>query len=51
LHRIQGIIEKPTAVFAPKNLGQLRIRVDYTELNKHTTKDSHPLPLPDEVQD
>ena len=39
------------AVFVPKKLGQLRICIDYQELNKRTTKDSYPLPLPDEVQD
>ena len=39
------------AVFVPKKSGQLRICVDYRELNKRTTKDSFPLPLPDEVQD
>jgi len=39
------------AVFVPKKSGQLRICIDYKELNKHTTKDSYPLPLPDEVQD
>ena len=32
-------------------MGQLQICIDYRELNKHTTKDSYPLPLPDEVQD
>ena len=39
------------AVFVPKKSGQLRICIDYRELNKRTTKDSYPLPLPDEVQD
>ena len=39
------------AVFVPKKSGQLRIYIDYRELNKRTTKDSYPLPLPDEVQD
>ena len=39
------------AVFVPKKSGQLRICIDYWKLNKHTTKDSYPLPLPDEVQD
>jgi len=38
------------AVFFPKKSGQLRICIDYRELNKHTTKDSYPLHLFDEVQ-
>lgn len=53
----EGIIRRskspwmaPT-VFVPKKSGQLRICIDYRELNKRTTKDSYPLPLPDEVQD
>jgi len=39
------------AVFVPEKSGQLRICIDYRELNKSTTKDSYPLPLTDEVQD
>ena len=39
------------AVSVPKKFGQLRISIDYRELNKHTTKDSYALPLPDELQD
>ena len=39
------------AVFVPKTPGQLQIHIDYRELNKRTTKDFYPLPLPDEVQD
>ena len=38
------------AVFARKKSGDLRICVDYRELNKRSTKDAYPLPLPDEVQ-
>ena len=53
----QGIIARSKspwmapAVFVPKRTGQVHICVDYRELNKHTVKDSYPLPLPDEVQD
>ena len=39
------------AVFVPKKSGELRICIDYRELNKHTSKDSYPLSLPNEVQD
>ena len=52
----QGIITqssspwKAPAVFVPKKSGDLRICIDYCELNKQTTKE-YLLPLPDEVQD
>ncbi|KFD49262.1 hypothetical protein M513_09814 [Trichuris suis] len=38
------------AVFTKKRNGELRLCVDYRELNKRTKRDSYPLPLPDEVQ-
>eukprot|EP00731_Ephydatia_muelleri_P000956 Em0001g956a len=39
------------AVYVPKKSGELRICIDYRELNKRTMKYAYPLPLPDEVQD
>ena len=53
----QGIIKESSspwvapAMFVLKKSGELRICIDYRELNKKTRKDSYPLPLPDEVQD
>ena len=53
----QGIIEESSspwmapAVYIRKKSGELRMCVEYRELNKRTTKDANPLPLPDEVQD
>ena len=38
-------------VFIRKKSGEICLCVDYRELNKKTTKDAYPLPLPDEVQD
>ncbi|KHJ39875.1 hypothetical protein D918_10086 [Trichuris suis] len=38
------------AVFTKKRNGELRLCVDYRELNKRTKRNSYPLPLPDEVQ-
>ena len=52
-----GIIEESSSpwlaptVFVRKKTGDIRICVDYRELNKRTVKDAYPLSLPDEVQD
>jgi hypothetical protein len=35
----------------PKKPGDMRLYVDYRELNKLTVKDAYTLPLADEVQD
>ena len=40
----------PNSVVCKKN-GEIRICIDYRELNKRTVKDSYPLPRPDQVQD
>ena len=53
----EGVIEECSspwmapAVFIRKKTGDIRICVDYRELNKKTTKEAYPLPRPDEVQD
>ena len=39
------------AVFVKKKSGEIRLCVDYRELNKRNSKDAYPLPLVDEVQD
>ena len=52
----RGIIEESSspwmapAVYTKKKSGELRICVDYRELNKRSRKDSYPLPLVDKVQ-
>lgn len=53
----QGIIRPSTnswlapAAYVLKRNGEVRIFVDYRELNKRTETSAHSFPLPDEVQD
>ena len=53
----QRIIEESSspwmapAVYVRKKSGELRMCVDYRELNKQTAKDAYPLPFPDEIED
>eukprot|EP00731_Ephydatia_muelleri_P008077 Em0004g415a len=53
----KGIIKESSspwmapAVYVRKKTGEIRLCVDYRELNKRTHKDAYPLPLIDEVQD
>jgi len=39
------------AVFIRKKNGEVRLCVDYRELNQCTVKDAYPIPRPDEIQD
>ena len=47
----QGIMEESCspwmapAVFVPKKSGEIRLCIDYRELNKRIVKDAYPLPL------
>ena len=53
----QGIIAESSspwmapAVFVPKKSSELRICIDYRQLNKQTVRDAYPLLFPDKVQD
>ena len=38
-------------VFIPKKSGEIRLCVDYGALNKKTSRDAYPFPLPGAVQD
>ena len=61
-HQIRNMLQKgiigessspwmAPAVYVQKKTGEIRLCVDYRELNKRTHKDAYPLPLIDEVQD
>ena len=61
-HQIRNMLQKgrieessspwmAPAVYVRKKTGEIRLCVDYRELNKRTHKDAYPLPLIDEVQD
>ena len=53
-HNIISVSSSPwlaPAVYVPKKSGEIRIWIDYRELNKRTVKDVYLLPLPDEVED
>ena len=53
-HNIVRVNSSPwlaPAIYVPKKSGEIRICIDYRELNKRTVKGAYPLPLPDEVQD
>ena len=53
----KGTIEESSSpwlapvVIVSKKSNEIRLCVDYRQLNKQTSKDAYPLPLPDEVQD
>ena len=54
----EGIIEESSSPWlvsscsvGHKKTGDIRICVDYHQLNKRTVKDAYPLPRPDEIQD
>ena len=53
----EGIIEECSSlwlapvVFVRMKTGDIRICIDYRELNKRTVKNAYPVPHPDEVQD
>ena len=54
---MEGIFEESSsawlalAVFVRRKTGDIRLCVDYQELNKRTMKDAYPHPQPDEIQD
>ena len=50
-HNIIRVSGLAPAVYVPKKSVEIRICIDYRELNKQTVKDAYLLPLPYEVQD